>query len=568
MLKPSRAGVRSFLAGGLLWASLAAAPLRGQVVTITATDGISRRPLVGALLSLRDTRGVPVARVLADDRGRGVLKAPAPGRFVARADAIGYRGVTSEPFDLAAGASPAVALTLEPAPLGLNELVVGSERKAVCRLDARTGGATSRLWEEARKALTSTSIVASSPSVIEIASYERRLDLSGTVVTEDRAVRQTGSVKPFVSADPEDLHRNGWVQTRPDGVWYFGPDADLLLSDQFLNDHCFRIEMPRDGLVGLSFEPHRDRDKSDVNGTLWLDAQSLELRRLEFGFIGVTLPPEARGIGGLVEFTRHPTGAWYVQRWKIRMPTFTRILKAVGARDTLTGYREAGGEASLIAAGRPVRPGATTVQGTVFDSVAGKPLAGVAVTLGGGRADTTDAAGRYLIESAGVGTYLVTFDHPRFVALGLGQLRAAASLRRGVADTVDLATPSAATLFRRLCPADSTPDLGAVFGIVLDSATGAPIERSVVTLRVSGGLTMRSTPTDARTPGGSGLRVSVVQDGVIWEVTPPPAGPFHVCGVPRRRSLKVRVEVPGRPAVTLDLPPNPDPLRDLIIRVP
>ncbi len=560
--------LRIGVGGWLVLVATGPLPLDAQTVTITATDRIAGRPLVGALLSLRDARGVPVARLLADARGRAVLRPPGPGRFVARADAIGYRGAASEPFELAAGAAHDVAIGLDPAPLGLNELVVGSERKAVCRLDAQTGGATSRLWDEARKALTSTSIAAASPSVIQIAGYERRLDLSGTIVTEDRSVRRTSAVRPFVAADPEDLHRNGWVQTRSDGVWYYGPDAELLLSDQFLNDHCFRIELPQDGLVGLRFEPHRDRDRSDVHGALWLDATTLELRRLEFGFTGVTLPPEARGIGGVVEFTRHPTGAWFVHRWNIRMPMFTRLLKAVGSRDTLTGYREAGGDATLIAAGRPVRAGATLVQGTVYDSVAGAPLAGVAVTLGGTRSDTTDPAGRYQIESAGVGSYLLTFEHPRFVALGLGQLRSAATVRRGQVATVDVATPSAMSLMRTACPADSTADLGVLVGVVVDSATGAPSAGAQVTLRLTGLFSVRSTPTDARSPGGSGLKVSVVQDGVIWEVTPAPTGAFQVCGLPRNRPLRARVEAPGKPARVIDIPAATTPVRDLIVRIP
>ena len=48
----------------------------------------------------------------------------------------------------------------------------------------------------------------------------------------------------------------GFIQTQDDGsVHYFGPDASILLSNVFLNGHCFRLaeEEGRPGAIGLAF---------------------------------------------------------------------------------------------------------------------------------------------------------------------------------------------------------------------------------------------------------------------------------------------------------------------------
>jgi len=65
---------------------------------------------------------------------------------------------------------------------------------------------------------------------------------------------------------------------------YDGIDARVFLSDPFLDTHCFRIRPSRDadGTVGLAFEPVESREVSDVEGVLWLDEQTAELRVLEF----------------------------------------------------------------------------------------------------------------------------------------------------------------------------------------------------------------------------------------------------------------------------------------------
>ena len=74
--------------------------------------------------------------------------------------------------------------------------------------------------------------------------------------------------------------------------------------------------------MGLAFAPPAARTLPDVEGTIWLDEGSSELRAVEFRFRGVSdrvrddEPP-----GGELELARLPTGLWYIRRWSLRIPS-------------------------------------------------------------------------------------------------------------------------------------------------------------------------------------------------------------------------------------------------------
>lgn len=168
---------------------------------------------------------------------------------------------------------------------------------------------------------------------------------------------------PFASIPAERLSAGGYVQTTPEGMFYYSPDAEVLLSDAFLDDHCFRTVDGRGddaGLIGLAFEPIRGREVPEVRGVLWLDRHSAELRFLEYNYTGLPLPwsVPTDDLGGRVEFERLPSGTWIVRRWWIRMP----MLQTTGGRldnraaagafpprtTVLAGLREEGGEVAEV----------------------------------------------------------------------------------------------------------------------------------------------------------------------------------------------------------------------------
>src|SRR6185295_10394123 len=102
-------------------------------------------------------------------------------------------------------------------------------------------------------------------------------------------------------------------------TWYHGPDAELLLSDEFLGDHCFLVAASpvSSSLIGLAFEPAPQRDLPEIAGTLWIDDKTSELRSLEFGYVNAQIPQGLQNIGGKIEFSRLPNGAWIVSDWHI-----------------------------------------------------------------------------------------------------------------------------------------------------------------------------------------------------------------------------------------------------------
>ncbi len=539
----------------------APAAMAAQSVAVRVNGQPGGGALAGALVSLQDIGGKRAVQVLTDERGRAIITAPNPGRYRLRVDAIGYQGTIGDPIDLQAGPATERLVTLEGAPLNLNELVVASTRPAQCELGEARGTAAARLWEEARKALTGTQITRTKPMELEVKTFERRLDSRGRIVSETSDARRATTARPFASIDPDSLSRFGYVQERSDGLWFHGPDADLLLSEQFLDDHCFRPANPGSDSslrVGLEFQPTPSRSVPDISGVLWLDTKTLELRDLQYTYTGVEWPRGTLGIGGRIEFVRLPSGGWIVGSWSIRMPVTRRRLVRVGQVDSVTGYREAGGSARSVA-GLPQIVGSTAVVGTVFDSLRKRPLAGAVVSLQQGAfADTTDLAGRFRINSPGTGDYLLTVEHPGFRLIGLDPLRASAQLRRGQTDTTDVGTPGLAATLRRLCGVDQLDSSRALLvGMITDSLTGLAMAGAIITVG-----------SDLKTVARTGSIVAIGSKGTQWEITPGPAGAFQVCGVPRDRSLDIRTKVPGRAPVQRRMEPDTAAIRELVIRHP
>ena len=533
----------------------------GQSVAVKVTANPSGGVLGGALVSLQDPAGKRIVQALADERGRASLRAPTAGRYRLRVDAIGYQGIAGDPFDLAAGVTVERVVSLEGAPLNLNELIVASSRPVQCDLEEARGTVAARLWDEARKALTGTQLTRARPMELEVRTFERRLDSRGRIVSETGETHRAPTSRPFAAIDPDSLRRFGYVQERADGRWFHGPDAELLLSEQFLDDHCFRpAKLGADSAarVGLEFQPTASRRVPDIAGVLWLDARTLELRDLQYSYTGVEWPRGAVDPGGRIEFVRLSNGGWIVGKWAIRMPVTGRKVLQFGQRDTVVSYREAGGSAVPVSAVAPPSP-STAVVGTVFDSLRNRPLAGAIVSIQEGAfADTTDESGRFRINSPGTGDFLLTVAHPRFRLIGLEPLHGSAQLRRGQTDTTDLATPGLAATLQRLCGGERLDSTRALLvGRVEDSRSGQAIDDAVVLVR-----------SDVNTIGRTGGIVTVGEQGTEWEVTPGPGGVFQVCGVPRGRSLEIRLTLRGRASFLSRMEADTMTIRELLIRHP
>src|SRR5207245_343222 len=110
------------------------------------------------------------------------------------------------------------------------------------------------------------------------------------------------TTRAFRSLPAAVLASDGYVVSDSSGVTFYAPDADVLLSDSFVNGHCFRFEpAPKDAknLIGVSFEPASDRrGMRDIEGTLWLDQRSAELEFLDFRYTNLPAAAQSTGAGG------------------------------------------------------------------------------------------------------------------------------------------------------------------------------------------------------------------------------------------------------------------------------
>jgi len=191
---------------------------------------------------------------------------------------------------------------------------------------------------------------------------------------------------------PDSLRRVGYVVTDRDNVVvYYAPGLDMLLSNHFIDDHCFRLTT--------------DRKQS---GTLWVDRASSELRRLEFHYVNVTRDQEDQA-GADLEFVRLRDGAWAISRWSIRMPLIVQVVRpGHGAEDRVTELRVAGGELALARRANDTLWSAPpqVVAGTVLDSRSGSPVGGARVVVSGTTLEgTSDARGRFTIAGMLPGQY-------------------------------------------------------------------------------------------------------------------------------------------------------------------
>ncbi len=336
---------------------LVARPGAGQTIRGTLLEEGTDQPIPGAFVVLQDSVGLAVSTTLTGSAGTWLLRAPRAGTYRVRADRIGYASSTSEPLSVAAGETIVHRLVVAVAPVGLSELAVEGAG-GQCEVMREESLGVYRVWEEARKALAAIVWTGQQQYYrFDAVHFQRMLDAKGmpTSLAEYEEVRYFGR-HPFRSIPTRDLILGGFVQRIAGSVQYYGPDADVMLSSDFLRRHCFRlVNTDETELVGLNFEPVGGSRVIDISGTMWLNGESSELRRLDFRYENLDLPVDTKRLGGTVEFARLPSGAWIVQHWAIRVPVIEmgpprtssggRVLPR---RRVLTGIDEGGGQVTAV----------------------------------------------------------------------------------------------------------------------------------------------------------------------------------------------------------------------------
>lgn len=225
------------------------------------------------------------------------------------------------------------------------------EGRTPCRIHPGSAAETAALWLVARQALESATGPSARPPVLTTVEWRRTLDRAQRLRRERLDTQRVATRNPFASPVPGNLERAGYVQQHGLRTVYYGPDAELLLSERFLRAHCFRrIEGTgaNSGLAGLAFEPLPRANRPDVAGVLWIDSAREELLRVEYAWTNAPEEARAPGVGGRAEFSRLAGGGWIIRRWNIRMPR-----PAAGLNAGYDGYTDQGGEVLTVSAPPP-----------------------------------------------------------------------------------------------------------------------------------------------------------------------------------------------------------------------
>ncbi len=521
---------------------LAALPLGAQRVRGAVLRGDGTTPAVGVVVVASSAKGTVVARTLSNDAGAFELRLPASGSYALSALRIGFRPSVVESVAVADTGTTVVNIVLSSAAIPLAAVSVRSED--VCGSAGDPQSQVVQLWGEARTALTSAALWAREQMEAEWISYHRELR-PGTESVRSQSVRltQSATTHAFAAWDADSLAARGYVVPEGSSSMYYAPDPDVLLSNSFAETHCFHLEPPAANaptLVGIGFAPQRTRgNRVEIQGTLWIDRASSELRRLEFRYVGLPAITDEASPGGSVEFLHLPEGPWMVSRWFIRMPN-------VGAPER----PEKGYQVTLVRPGEAVMR-AIEITGGIVSTVSrrGRRLyqaegGGIALQLV--RPDSTvsvafphvslvgtdyewrgDSSG--LVRAAPVldGHYTARIATAEMIALGTPPLEREVTVLPTRTRLDSVSVPSARELVRTACGQDVVKDgFGALYGTVLD-AKGRPAPGRAVVVSWLGRV---DGLRNGRIYAGFGTTGTLSDDNGAW----------RVCEVPRTRTLTVR----------------------------
>jgi hypothetical protein len=519
-----------------------------QEVLVEVVELANGKPIVGANVSLVDDHGVSLFGNFSDQGGHSVLRAPSAGRYVVRADKVGYDSwssvilyVTGAPIHVRVGMSPL-----------RNPSIAIARSETACQLLTPAGTPAGDLWVEIRKALAASAMTDAQGLVpLDVDLYERALDRNLTVVSERKEQRSRIARRPAtgISWDQIDSARRSAVMG---GEIYRAPEAATLISEQFVKSHCYaaiRGYGSETGLTGLEFKPAKVGSQPELTGVLWLDPKANALRSLSFDYLNLPIPLRIARTTGRVEFEQLPGGQWIVPRWYIRMPRVAQM----SATDSLLGYQEVGGTSrpagtaapatvvnAVIPAIEDTAPSPQSfITGVVYDSTTGTPLQGVQVSTGGGRFKTsTTAGGRYDLAVDGPFSDTIVFEHPRLRLYRVASRMQTISLRSGARGQANVLIPSYGTLRKRLCGQNetSTDSQGIVAGYVKD-AVGKPVPNAhvwatwqILWIEQNGRLVSTNQQRTVETDTGSD-------------------GSYLMCGFTRGAQITAKVGIAGRNTV-------------------
>ncbi|MEO8620730.1 MAG: TonB-dependent receptor, partial [bacterium] len=297
-------------------------------------------------------------------------------------------------------------------------------------------------------------------------------------------------------------------------------------------------------LIGVAFTPSRDRrDSHDIEGTLWLDRGTAELRYLEYRYTNLPDVVATAKPGGRVEFLRLSDGNWLVSRWSVRMPRLVtrdrvseggnRRIIAASTRLALRAVQVTGGEV-IRAMRRDTVLYKAVGAGLTLQVVSRDPLVSAAnATLELDATDyaaTADASGLIALAPVLPGRYHARVQTPLMRSLGARPVEADVETRAD-ARVDSLVLPTATDVVAQVCPRDSVRNgEGMLFGSVKDERARI-VPNAAVTVGWQGSFSIVGTAAADK------LAYTQQMLGALSDAN----GVWRICGVPRQQALSVRV---------------------------
>jgi hypothetical protein len=338
--------------------ALAAQPVPAQTVQGRVVELPGEEPIAGALVALVDTAGREAARSATSPSGGFTLRPAEPGRYHVLIRQIGQQPWRSPQFTVARGATYPVTFQVDARPYELPALTVEA-RRSRCGVRPGEEGLVGGLLEAAQLALQLAKVTADEGRLaFSTVTYLKHLGPDLRLLDSTSAGMSRLVSWPIESAHPDSLRVWGFVREPPQGEKrgttahaetgpiYYGPDTRVLFSDWFLETHCFRVEDEKGDLLEVRFVPQLRGGRADIDGRLLLHRESMELRRLEFEYVGLPRWVPKGKAGGFVELRRLREGAWVPRAWALRAPQAASTLGNWRLR--LHAWVEAGGQVTAV----------------------------------------------------------------------------------------------------------------------------------------------------------------------------------------------------------------------------
>jgi hypothetical protein len=312
------------------------------------TDAPSQGTIV---VAERLVDGRVVGRAVTGARGTWLMRVAAEP-VVIRALRIGFAPHVIDTLRLAAGERRELNAVLPETPVALPAVRTASDTR--CRVRPESASLVATVFHEARTALAASQLIApDGPVRSRVRVTEEVLSPRDDEIMEvEHREYTTDSLRPYPTAPVDSLLEYGFVTRRlePFGrvrvetaVDYRVPSVDLIIDERFLDDYCLHLVDgvdARPDLIGVGFRPARRRRITQLEGTLWIDRRTSELRRMEFGYAGLQGSEARLNPGGWLEFSRLERGLWFVSRWMLRVPALGEWIERSGGTTTRVVARD------------------------------------------------------------------------------------------------------------------------------------------------------------------------------------------------------------------------------------